>query len=322
MNRIERRARVMLLAVLAAVAALIAAPGTASADPAPPYTVLFNQASARCPDGTAGNTQNPIVCDPGHRPGTWQFNAVPGAPADHKTLKLDDRIVNYCLEVVASRVTTNSCDRSPVQEWIVTPFQVADAPYDLVGVRLKSVANGLCLDNTTRNFGGWRIYLFTCNDGPYQQWDITREAFAGLGQTAPTEGHSGMTWRVLEQRSDNIVHVGSDSRTNPYKGDTYPSTELPVLCRYRDGRAAPSWLPLSSTDAWAWGEVKLTPPIAGSELTSRARGDEICASSLGGTNWRMAEFHNGGGWSFWANGTLPNVRFWTAIDDQPANPWD
>ncbi|MDR7275758.1 hypothetical protein [Catenuloplanes atrovinosus] len=34
-------------------------------------------------------------------------------------------------------------------------------------------------------------------------------------------------------------------------------------------------------------------------------------------DWRQ------GGWSFRAEGTLPaGTRFWVAVDDQPANPWD
>ncbi|MFD4658285.1 hypothetical protein ACFWP2_21955 [Kitasatospora sp. NPDC058444] len=37
---------------------------------------------------------------------------------------------------------------------------------------------------------------------------------------------------------------------------------------------------------------------------------------------RLAEFHDGNGWGLWAHGTLPGgTRFWTAINDQPANPW-
>lgn len=36
-----------------------------------------------------------------------------------------------------------------------------------------------------------------------------------------------------------------------------------------------------------------------------------------------ANLEYSGGWSFWAHGYVPDgARFWTAIDDQPANPWN
>lgn len=132
--------------------------------------------------------------------------------------------------------------------------------------------------------------------------------------------HAGMTWTVLEQRSDGIVRVGSDARTNPYQGDTAATTALPVLCLRVDGRAAPAGIPTTGFHSWAFGEVKVTSPVPGSALTSRAAADQVCASAFG-TGWRTAEFHDGVGWSLWASGTLPGGRFWTAINDQPANPW-
>ncbi|MFE4519445.1 hypothetical protein ACFRMQ_35300 [Kitasatospora sp. NPDC056783] len=59
--------------------------------------------------------------------------------------------------------------------------------------------------------------------------------------------------------------------------------------------------------------------------------DSVCSSTFG-AGWREAEFHDGhygpdlsltGGWTFWAYGNIPNdTRFWTAINDQPANPWN
>ncbi|MBO1420299.1 hypothetical protein [Streptomyces sp. FH025] len=132
--------------------------------------------------------------------------------------------------------------------------------------------------------------------------------------------HLGLTWAVLEQRGGS-VHVGTDSLSNPYLGDTDPGTELPVLCIRVDGRPAPAGIPTTGFHSWAGGEVAATAPTAGSELTSRDEADGLCADTFGG-DWRMAEFHDGEGWSFWATGALPtDTRFWTAIDDQPADPW-
>nr|WSZ94754.1 hypothetical protein OH820_03045 [Streptomyces sp. NBC_00857] len=74
-----------------------------------------------------------------------------------------------------------------------------------------------------------------------------------------------------------------------------------------------------------------TPPVQGSTLTGRAVADGLCVQYYGAGR-RMAEHHDGryganleysGGWSFWAHGYVPDgARFWTAIDDQPANPWN
>jgi hypothetical protein len=38
----------------------------------------------------------------------------------------------------------------------------------------------------------------------------------------------------------------------------------------------------------------------------------------------MAEFHDGGGgWSYWGFGNIQiGRRFWVAINDQNANPWN
>ena len=92
--------------------------------------------------------------------------------------------------------------------------------------------------------------------------------------------------------------------------------------RYPRSSAAPAGIPTSGFGSWARGAVRITSAVPGAQLTSRATADAVCAANLG-AGWRMAEFHDGGGWSLWARGTLPvGVRFWTAINDQPANPWN
>jgi hypothetical protein len=135
-------------------------------------------------------------------------------------------------------------------------------------------------------------------------------------------GHLGMTWRVLEQRGA-YAHVGADAATNPYSGDAGPTASWPVLCLRQDGRPAPSGITFDFYNGWAAGEVRTSPPVLGSALTSRAAADAICANAFG-AGFRMAEFHDGnGGWTWWAEGTpLSTVRVWVAIDDQPANPWN
>ncbi|HEX6094950.1 MAG TPA: hypothetical protein VF432_01400 [Thermoanaerobaculia bacterium] len=144
-------------------------------------------------------------------------------------------------------------------------------------------------------------------------------------------GHAGMTWRSIEQRAGGVVHVGSDSQTNPYHGDTAPSASLPILCLRVDNVPAPAGITPDFYNGWAKGSVALSSPVTGSALTSRTAADSRCSSQFGPT-WRMAEFHDGyygpnlaysGGWSYWAYGNIPvGTRFWVAINDQPANPWN
>lgn len=141
---------------------------------------------------------------------------------------------------------------------------------------------------------------------------------------------TGMTWTVLGQNG-GYVHVGADGVTNVYSGDTTVDQYLPLLCVLVDNRAAPTGIAFDFYNGWLRGAVKATTPIQGAALTSQAQGDTICASKFG-SGWRMAEFHDGrygtgftssGGWSFWGAGSIPTgTRFWTAINDQPANPWN
>jgi hypothetical protein len=140
-------------------------------------------------------------------------------------------------------------------------------------------------------------------------------------QVTQSSVRRAMTWRVIQQ-SSGLVLVGSDSQTNPYSGDTLTSTVLPMLCLRKAGWPVPAGLTVDYYHGWTGGEVRLTTPLAGTSLTSLATANQICAQQFG-TGYRMAEFHDGGGgWSWWAYGTLnTSTRFWVSINDQPANPW-
>lgn len=155
---------------------------------------------------------------------------------------------------------------------------------------------------------------------------------AAPAQAAPSAIPSGMTWTVLDKQPANgTVRVGADSQTDPYNGETPATATLPLLCLRVNGSAVPSGITPDFYAGWASGTVAATPPVLGRQLTSRAVADGLCAQFYG-TGWRMAEFHDGhygpnleatGGWSFWAYGYVPDgTRFWTAINDQPANPWN
>ncbi|MEU3568445.1 hypothetical protein AB0E96_08460 [Kitasatospora sp. NPDC036755] len=145
--------------------------------------------------------------------------------------------------------------------------------------------------------------------------------------------HLGMTWSAVSYGPEGTVQVGGPggSPSNAYSGDTAPSVSLPVLCLNVDGSPAPDGLTIAFHNGWAQGTVALSQPVKGARLNSRAAADSICQASFGAA-WREAEFHDGrygpdlslgGGWTFWAYGNIPNnTRFWTAINDQPANPWN
>jgi hypothetical protein len=99
---------------------------------------------------------------------------------------------------------------------------------------------------------------------------------------------------------------------NPYAGDTSCRTELPLLCSRPAGAE-----PLALATA---------PGVAGFLLASRADADARCAQALG-SGWRLASFHDGGGWEVQAErvGGVPadtERRAWVAIDDQRGNCWD
>ena len=60
-------------------------------------------------------------------------------------------------------------------------------------------------------------------------------------------------------------------------------------------------------------------------LTSLSAADAVCSSAFG-SEWRMAEFHDGGGgWNYTGYGYIKRDgvdHYWTYIDDQSANCWD
>ncbi|HYC91686.1 MAG TPA: hypothetical protein VEO54_20880 [Thermoanaerobaculia bacterium] len=148
--------------------------------------------------------------------------------------------------------------------------------------------------------------------------------------TVSAQSRRGMTWTVLDQQG-GYVHVGADGWTNAYQGDTSADQYLPLLCVQVDWQPAPSWISFDFYNGWVRGTLQATGPVQGYALTSRQRADEICAQNFG-WGYRMAEFHDGyygpnfeysGGWTYWGAGSLPwGTRFWTAINDQPANPWN
>ncbi len=146
-------------------------------------------------------------------------------------------------------------------------------------------------------------------------------AQAGKGSGATSaEDCKGVTWTVLEKRWDrDLTQVHGDFRTNAYVGDTSCDVPLPVLCLKKSGLPLPPGITPTYYAGWTGGEARLTPPVPGYALYSRAAADGFCANRFG-AGWRMGEHHENGGWGWWAFGDP--IRLWTHINDQPANPWN
>ncbi|WP_433261289.1 hypothetical protein ACQPZF_26390 [Actinosynnema sp. CS-041913] len=187
----------------------------------------------------------------------------------------------------------------------------------------RAAADGLC----AAQFGpGYRMGEHHDGGGGWNWWargDLLRTWVAVNDQPANpwnTTTGKAMTWSLLTQDwNRDLVDFHSDIKTDGYHGDTPTTDRLPVLCLRPDGRPAPDGIPFDFYNGWAAGEVKLSSPVRGTTLTSRTAADNLCATQFG-PGYRMGEHHDGGGgWGWWASGDL---RFWVAIDDQPANPWN
>ena len=135
-------------------------------------------------------------------------------------------------------------------------------------------------------------------------------------------------------RAGSYVLVGYDNASDGPRGDTTTQAVLPMLCLRESRLPDPGGLtPPSETPGgalrrrWSGAEIALTEPMAGHLLASGEVADGHCSRRFG-AGWRMAEFHDGGpnaGFDFWAfavAGSFDTSRFWVAISDQPANPWD
>ena len=132
-----------------------------------------------------------------------------------------------------------------------------------------------------------------------------------------------MTWSHNSHDSTlNVDHVGCSS-CDPYVGDTLCTELLPLLCFKETGASNPG-VTTDSYNGWAPGDIRLSSQSSGCKLTTLGAAHSICATEFG-TDWRLAEFHegDGSGWNFYAYGNIQATsRFWTYIDDQPANCWD
>jgi hypothetical protein len=150
------------------------------------------------------------------------------------------------------------------------------------------------------------------------------ESAGDLAAAANNCQKRGMTWK-WHYRTVDVDSVGYDDDTRPYTGDTACNTSLPLLCIRKTGNGLPVPSYIDTTNpynAWSGGYIALSRAHVGYDMSSQAAANAICASELG-SDWRMAEFHDGWGWDFQAYGAATHPeRFWVAISDQPANCWN
>lgn len=109
----------------------------------------------------------------------------------------------------------------------------------------------------------------------------------------------GMTWTLARVQGD-IALVGTDAKSNAYKGDTSTEMELPILAVRRRGLPVPEGVnPGDFYNGWSGAEIRMTKPVAGLELKSLEAANAIIREEFG-EGWEMAEFHMGnGGWHWW-----------------------
>jgi len=135
-------------------------------------------------------------------------------------------------------------------------------------------------------------------------------------------GKQGVTWE--ERRVHDIVGavaVGCN-QCNPYTGDTSCNTKLPLLCFLDAELDQPANLETPSRyRQWSGGIVATTDIVCGSRFKHIRDANAFCVQNFG-PGWRVAEHHDGWGWSFWAYGNVgedfDDVRLWVDINDQPS----
>ena len=201
-------------------------------------------------------------------------------------------------------------------------------------------------------------------------------AALGITTTLPAlaENGKGMTWGF---RADSFPTPANNAQArtffvgcggkkhnqagweqcNAYTGQTSCSVKRHILCVKTTGNLKrPPYAVTTTSHAmakefyagWSPRKMKLGPKKFGTDLTSRAAGDNFC-----GTGWRMAEHHDSrwisgmstsqhygnswnvansrsGGWAFHARfqgnqnriNKLKTQRYWVAINNQTANCWN
>jgi hypothetical protein len=224
---------------------------------------------------------------------------------------------NYGGDVIGQCVTYNDVTYN-VAAYTRPPWQVSDVTY----VFDPPLDHLVFAPNPP---SGTALYFLV----PVGHYTVTARDFnfqfqGAYSITAPDCGpvRTGLTWRLISTNlPTGTIRVGCAGECDPYHGDTECTVALPLLCIKKVGAGFPLPLPASVNNTrlhnkWSGGVVGTTsatvPP------TTLADADALCVQEFG-EDWRVAEFHDGWGWSFQAYGGVsdPSSRFWVHIDDQP-----
>lgn len=132
----------------------------------------------------------------------------------------------------------------------------------------------------------------------------------------------GVTWRyVSTNATTGTISVGCANSCDGYHGDTPCTEPLPLLCIRKSGPGFPLPLPTGVDNSnqyykWSGGVIATTAPLV--PPATLAAANNVCSTQFG-PDWRVAEHHDGWGWSFQAYGGVGNQakRFWIHVNDQP-----
>ncbi|RKQ69125.1 hypothetical protein DES40_1909 [Litorimonas taeanensis] len=151
-------------------------------------------------------------------------------------------------------------------------------------------------------------------------------AIAQTNGNLPPKGLTFTAARSLDATNTASASCGKTSQgdpmCNPYEGDTYCSTALPLLCILDIDAPVPSTL--SDSKYWSGGVLAKSSPWRGTDISTLKQANGICTQSFG-KKWRVASFHDGGGWAVEGYGVLSEkgdsddaVSLWVDIKDQPS----
>ena len=146
----------------------------------------------------------------------------------------------------------------------------------------------------------------------------------------------GMTMKLIHHKPmGNLDYVKcSGTGCNWQMGDTPCYLPLPILCIQKHNLPDPQSL-FNNCCFWSGGTIRLTEPIQGCVLQSKAHADSICEDRFG-CGWEMADYHSANYDNFYAHGNIgitPWVinyfawglygRFWVAHHQHnAAHCWD
>ena len=145
------------------------------------------------------------------------------------------------------------------------------------------------------------------------------KAAEGMGLTFVPDGeNAGDPAKGADNFFSASCGSGAENRRecDPYHGDTQCHQQRPLLC-FRD-IDAPVPETLDDPLYWTGGIFASTPPQRGNRFKALADANAFCASTFG-EGWRVASFHDGGGWTLKGYGipSSGNSRVWIDIKDQP-----